>query len=51
MTLNFFLFLIAVLLFLMFWELSKINSCLRKAMLSEKKVPKYEPAVQSTERA
>lgn len=46
MSVQFFLFVIAILLALMFWELSKISSCL-KTLLTQKKED-YERAKKAT---
>ena len=43
MSVQFLLFVIAVLLVSIFWELSKINSCLKKVLLM-KKEQEYEKA-------
>jgi predicted Holliday junction resolvase-like endonuclease len=43
MSVKFLLFVIAILLVSIFWELSKINSCLKKALLM-KKERQYEGA-------
>jgi predicted Holliday junction resolvase-like endonuclease len=43
MSVQFLLFVIAILLVSIFWELSKINSCLKKALLM-KKEQEYEGA-------
>lgn len=39
MAVQFLLFVMAILLLLIFWELSKINSCIKKAVRSSTGVP------------
>jgi hypothetical protein len=48
MAVQFLLFLMTILLLLIFWELSKINSCIKKALRPTAAVPETSELKQST---